>query len=415
MTATQPLAKFHTSNRHAFAKAMGDDAIAIIDTADVLGYLDNELPFRPDPNFYYLTGIDEPEAVLVLVPGHSNPEARELLFTSGTNQHVSIWEGERLTTEQATRVSGLKQVLPLSELEFYLGRLLSKFQTVFLNAEESLSGSLTSPSIRRARQLRENSPLHQLRSALPQLGLQRAVKAPEEVELIRGAISITAAGLRNAWQVLKPGCHENDLVAELTAEFIRRGTNHGFQPIVASGQASTIIHYMKNLAQVGAHDLVLFDVGAQSSYYNADISRTLPASGQFTDRQRAVYEAVLKAQNAGIEHTQPGESVLSIDEKMQTVLKEEIQKLGLTDNFRDYYPHISHHLGLDTHDTGDSRLVLEPGMVITCEPGLYLRDEGIGVRLEDDILITKDGCEVLSRDIPRSPDAVEAVFQARDK
>lgn len=415
MTEAKLSPKFHTSNRQTFAKTIGDDAIAIIDTADVLGYLDNDLPFRPDPSFFYLTGVDEPEAVLVLVPGHANPDARELLFVSGTSEHVSTWEGERLTLEQAAKVSGIKHVVPLTDLSFYLARLLSKYQTVYLNAEESLVGTRTSPSLRRAQDLRRHSPLHQLRSALPQLGQQRTSKAPEEIAIIREAVEITGAGLQEAWRAVKPGRYEYEIEAELTAGYIRRGADHGFSPIVAAGRASTVMHYTRNRALIGSGDVLLFDTGAQVGFYSADISRVVPASGKFSERQRAVYEAVLKAQQAGIEHCRPGESVWTADEKMREVLTEEAKKLGLKEPLRTYYAHISHHLGLDLHDTGDLRLIFEPGMVVTCEPGLYLRNENIGVRIEDDILITKDGPELLSEAIPKQADEVEAIIQGSTK
>jgi Xaa-Pro aminopeptidase len=201
------------------------------------------------------------------------------------------------------------------------------------------------------------------------------------------------------------------LEAEFIAEVTRRAATNSFSPIVASGRASTVIHYTRNRAKISAGDVVLFDVGAQVSQYSADISRTIPASSHFSDRQQAVYEAVLRAQKAGIEHCRPGESVWSADEKMREILGEEVKKLGLKEPLHAYYAHISHHLGIDVHDTGDSRLTLEPGMVITCEPGLYLREESIGVRLEDDILITKEGPEVLSQAIPRAPDELEALLR----
>lgn len=409
---TTPLsARFHIANRKAFAKAVGDSAVAVIDTAGPLARGDLEYPYRPDPNFFYLTGIAEPEAVLVIVPGHSNPGARELLFISGTSEHVGLWEGERLTPEAAAKISGIKTVLPLSELDFYLGRLLQNFQTVYLNADEALGPGPNTPAARRARAWRESLPLHQLCSALPALGRQRIIKDPVEIDQIRRAVAVTAAGLGAAWRILKPGRHEYELEAEIAGEFIRLGSDHSFSPIVAAGQHATIIHYMKNAGRVGTRDLVLFDVGGLSNFYAADISRTVPASGKFTDRQRAVYEAVLRAQTAGIKACKPGATILSADEHMRTVLTEEVKKLGLKGSLHDYYPHISHHLGLDVHDTGDPRTKLAPGMVVTCEPGLYLREEGIGVRLEDDIVITESGNEVLSAGIPSSPAELERIVQ----
>ena len=415
MNSTLLSSKFHATNRRVLAKTIGEDAIAVIDTADVLGYLDNDLPFRPDPNFFYLTGITEPEAVLLLVPGHANPEARELLFVSGTSEHVATWQGDRLTLQLASELSGITHVLPLTELPYYLDRFLARYQTVYLNAQESIEGQFTSPSIRRSVALQEHSPLHQLRSALPQLGRQRATKTPREIELVQEAVNVTAYGLEAAWRALKPGRFEFELEAELTAEFIRHGACNGFSPIVASGIAATIMHYTKNRSKIGHNDMVLFDVGSQVGCYAADVSRVAPASGAFSPRQRDVYAAVLKAQKIGIEYCRPGESVWSVDEKIREVLTEEIKKLGLTESLRTYYPTISHHLGLDLHDTGDSRLVFEPGMIITCEPGLYLREEGIGVRLEDDLVIREDGCEVLSSRIPKEPDEVEAIVNGNSK
>jgi Xaa-Pro aminopeptidase len=409
----QPLPPtFHATNRRKFAESIGPDAIAIIDTADVHYRAgDAEYPFRPDSNFYYITGISEPEAVLVLVPGHPNTDMRELLFISGTSEFIGAWEGERLTPEAASKLSGIKTVLDLSDLPGILDRLLGRHQTIYLNADESLRSHASSPARRRAFELRESMPLHDLRSALPQLSKQRMIKDPAEVEQIRRAIAATHRGLISAWTKLKPGVREYELEAELISEYLRQGAHgHGFMPIVASGSGGTIIHYMKNDETVGESDLVLFDTGAEVGWYPADISRTLPASGRFTDRQRAVYEAVYRTQQAGIALHKPGATILGIDEQMRNLLAAEIAQLGLKSPLAEYYPHISHHLGLDVHDTGDPRAKFEPGMVVTCEPGLYLREEGIGIRLEDDILITADGCEVLSRDIPSDPDEIEALL-----
>jgi len=415
----QPLPpKFHAAARAQLSEAIGPEAIAVIDTSDVLmRSADTEYPFRPDSNFYYLTGIAEPEAVLVLVPGHANPEARELLFVSGTNEFVGAWEGERLTDKQAAKLSGIKTVMPLTDLPRLLDRLLERYQTIYLGADESLSSHQSSPSTRRARRLRRRAPLHQLRSALPQLSRQRQIKHPAEIEQIRRAVAATRAGLERAWSVMKPGLVEYALEAELTAEYLRQGaTAHAFAPIVAAGRNATIIHYMKNDAPLGDHDLVLFDTGAEVGWYASDISRAVPASGRFTKRQREVYEALRRAQLAGIARCKPGDSIVSVDQHMREVLTEEIKKLGLKGPLINYYPgHISHQMGLDAHDNSDFRAPLEPGMVITCEPGLYLQEEGIGVRLEDDLLITADGNEVLSRDIPSDPDQLEELLNKADQ
>ncbi len=419
----QPLpATFHAANRAALAASIGDDAIAIIDTADIVTRTgDADYPFRPDSNFYYLTGIDQPEATLVLVPGHSDPELRQLLFIKPTTAQAAQWIGEGLTQDQATRQSGITTVFWATELPELLDRLLPKYQTLYLNAAESLTSVKTSPALRRARYYRRQLPLHQYKSALPLLAAQRAIKAPAEIDQIRAAIAITAAGLAAAGAALCSGSRapsqtdprESDLAAELTASYIRSGATHAFNPIVAAGRNATIIHYMANSATIGQHDLVLLDTGAEVGYYAADISRTYPAAGRFTARQRAIYQAVYDAQAAAIKLHKPGATILDLDAVMRRHLSASLPKLGLKQPLNHYYPHISHHLGLDVHDTGSARAALQPGMVVTCEPGLYIPEEGIGVRLEDDILITATGHELLSAAVPSAPDAIEALLQKK--
>ncbi|HEY6737170.1 MAG TPA: aminopeptidase P N-terminal domain-containing protein [Candidatus Saccharimonadia bacterium] len=394
----QPLpAAFHAANRAKLAQFIGEEAIAIIDTADKFTRRgDFEYPFRPDSNFYYLTGIDEPEAVLVLVPGHANPQARELLFTSGTSEFVSQWEGGRHTAETAKARSGIANILPLENLDFYLDRLMAQYHTIYLNAEDSVRSVMPHPALRRAQWLQEKAPVHRLKSALPILDKLRSVKAPEEIEHIRQAVAITKAAIAKAEAIAAAGRYEDELEAELLAEFTRQGATAAWPPIVAAGANTTIIHYAANAAQLKARDSVLIDTGAEYGYYAADISRTFPLHGkEFTKRQQAVYDVVQAAQAAGIAATKPGKNLLEIDDIMQAVLTEGMKELGLKGDLRDYYPHMSHHLGLDIHDTGGPRQPLEPGAVITCEPGLYIKAEGIGVRLEDNVLVTKTGHEVL--------------------
>lgn len=427
----QPLPPtFHAANRARLAKTIGPEAIAVIDTADVLVRAgDFTYPFRPDSNFYYLTGLDQPQAVLVLVPGAPNEALRELLFIKKTDAFTAQWEGDFHTMDQATGLSGISTVSWLDDLDRTLDRLLAKYQTVYINAEESLESVMPSPARRRVSQLREKFPLHTLRSVLPALAAQRLIKAPEEVAQTRRAIDLTRAGLLRAWghlgANLQPGTPEYAVEAELTAAFTHGGaTGPAFMPIIASGKGATIIHYMHNDAIINPHDLILFDVGAEVGWYAADISRTVPASGRFTPRARAVYEAVLRAQAVGIQAHRPGTSIWDIDLAMRDHLVTELVELGLMTAkqaqskdrhqiLHTYYPHLSHHLGLEVHDSPEFRAPLEPGMVVTCEPGLYLREEGIGVRLEDDILITADGHEVLSAGIPNDPAELEHLIKPR--
>jgi Xaa-Pro aminopeptidase len=425
--------KFHQANRRKLAETIGPDAVAIIDTADVIRRAgDFEYPFRPDSNFYYLTGIDQPAAVLVLMPGHPNERLREVLFLQETNDLIALWAGHRYSQEEGTERSGVTTTMWLSELDDILNRAMGSYHTVYLNAQSSLEPGPLGPSERRAEGLRRSLPMHRLHSAVDLLNDQRAVKKPEEVDQIRRAIEITGLGLTKAWAAVKPGLPEYALEAELTAEFTRQGaTGPAFSPIIAAGANSTVIHYATGGAGLEPDSTVLFDVGAEAGYYAADISRVVPTSGRFTKRQRAVYEVVYRAQQHGISLHKPGATILEIDVAMREVLLKGLVELGeLTTeqaagaesqrHLRKYYAHISHHLGLDVHDSGlaltrtaDAPLV--PGMVVTCEPGLYLAKEGIGVRLEDDILITKAGHEVLSAGIPSRPEEIEHIMSGGTK
>jgi Xaa-Pro aminopeptidase len=335
----------------------------------------------------------------------------------------ALWEGAGFTQAEASKRSGVKTVMWLYELPGVLDRLVARYEVIYTNAPATVESGPLAPAARRTRWLRRKLPTHQLRSAVNILGDLRTVKAPEEVENLRRAIDITGQGLEKAWAAMRPGMPEYALEAEFTAEYIRQGaTGPGFTPIVATGKNATVIHAVAGATKVAKDDLVLFDVSAEFGYYAADISRTVPATGQFTKRQRAVYEAVYRAQQAGFALHKPGASVIDIDHAMRGQLLQELVGLELItqveatgknadEHLHKYYPHISHHLGLDVHDSGSPRLAFEPGMVVTCEPGLYIPEEGIGVRLEDDILITETGHEVLSSGIPSEPDEVEKLIQ----
>lgn len=418
-------AVFHAANRDRLVSSMEKGSIAIIDTLDLLTRGDFEYPFHPDPNFYYLTGISEPEAVLVLVPDHPDKKFRQILFISGTTEFVGRWEGERLTPVRAAKLSGVDSVLQIHELDQILDRLTAKYQTVYLNTEESVLSPMTSPSLRRAADLRLKLPLHSFRSATKLIAELRIIKAEPEIDQIKQAIEITAGGLRAAMLGLRPGMSEYEVEAILGFEYTSRGAQgHGFMPVVASGSNATTIHYMKNDAVIGESDLVQFDTGAEVGWYSADISRCFPSSGRFTPRQRQVYEAVLRTQQAVIPLHKPGASVLSINERIQSLLLEELVNLKLISaadagskralaHLSEYYPHISHHLGLDVHDTGGARVGFKPGMVVSCEPGLYIKKEGIGARIEDDILITNGEPVVLSAGVPSGVDEIEDLMKAK--
>ncbi len=412
----QPLsAQFHTGRRRAFAATLPAGAVAIIHTnASLSRSQDTKFLFRPDSSFYYLTGIDEPDAVLVMTANE------EWLLVQETDEFTRVWHGDRYSREQAATLSGIADVRWTTELNGLLRQVLAKATLVQLNIGVH-SGSASEayhPAQQHAAKLRRRRNLS-VESAQPALARLRMIKQPEELAQMSTAVAITAAGFE---QLRRPhylaGKREYQLEAQLTAAFVDGGgQGHAYDPIVASGAGATVLHYTRNDQSIKVEDMVLVDAGVEYGWYAADVTRVYPASGCFNARQRAVYEAVLDVQRAAIKLMQPGASLRDIGDEVTQLLGSHLVDLGLVKSngiaarvkaCKQFMPHgLSHFLGLDVHDVGDYRVPLAPGMVLTCEPGLYLPEEGIGVRLEDDILITANGPVNLTAAIPIEPEAIE--------
>ena len=418
-------------NRRRLTALVPRQSLTIVHAADVLPTNgDGTLRLHPASDLFWLSGIEQEESVLLLAADAIEPTHREMLFIRQPNEHLAIWEGEKLTKEKARAISGIDTIRWLSDLPGVLHGLLCESEAVFLNANEHERASLEVPQrdLRMARQLIHDYPLHDYRRLAPLLRRLRAVKSPAEVDLLRQAIDITDAGLRRVLATLKPGVMEYELEAELAAEFIRRRATFGYDPIIASGGHACCLHYNTNDDVCREGDLVLIDVGACYANYNADLTRTYPVGGRFTSRQRAVYEAVLRVLKSSIARATVGTTPRDWKRAAQLEMNDELLRLGLISKddvakdsatepaCKKYFMHgLGHSLGLGVHDIAPINGPFEPGWVITVEPGIYIPEEGIGIRLENDILITERGPIDLCSHVPIEPDEIEDLLARRGR
>ena len=417
------------AHRHRLAALLPARSVAIVHAADIPPATgDGTLRMHPAADLFWLTGIEQEESVLVLSPDAVDPAHREILFIRQPSAHLTTWEGEKLTQDKARAVSGVAKVLWLADLPGVLHQLLVAADTVHLNANEHERAviDVDSRDLRLARQLMARYPLHRYARLAPLLRTLRAVKDDAEVGLIRQAIDITDAGLRRVLAALRPGVMEHELEAELVAEFTRRRAAMAYEPIIASGRNSCVLHYTDNDKVCAAGDLVLIDVGASYANYCADLTRTYPVSGRFTPRQRAVYDAVLRVLKHAIGRATVGTTLRNWKRAAQEEMAEELVALGLITAAaaaagsadepacKRYFMHgLGHSLGLGVHDLAPHDGPFTPGWVLTVEPGIYIPEEGIGVRLENDILITAEGPVDLCGHVPLEADEVESLLARR--
>lgn len=412
------------AHRSRLAAELPAKSLALVHAADVFPTNgDGVLRLVPAADLFWLTGIEQVETVLLLAPDAVEPSHREILFLREPSPHLATWEGASLSREDAQRISGIKTVRWIADLPAVLHGLMAASEQIFLNANEHERASLDveTRDLRMARQLISRYPLHQFRRLAPLLRTLRAVKDQAEVDLLRQAISITRKGFDRVVATLKPGVMEYELEAELIGEFTRNRAGMGYEPIVASGKNACTLHYVANDQACQDGDLVLLDVGASYANYSADLTRVFPVGGRFTPRQRDLYNAVLRVLKSSIERTVVGTSLRAWKRAAQVQMAEELVGLGLLEPealaadtasspaCQRYFMHgLGHSLGLGVHDLAPADGPLEPGWVMTVEPGLYLPEEGIGIRLENDILVTADGPVDLCADVPLEPDDIEA-------
>lgn len=412
-------ASFFASNRSRVGEKMKDFSVLVLFAGRAAHRsADSLYDFTPNRHFYYMTGIDREHVLLLLVKRDGNVE--ETLFVERPDELAAKWVGERLSSEKAGALSGVRNVKYLDEFEDNLTSVFhrSPVDTVYLSFEPEGWHDNNSATHQFARQVRDRMPYLQIENIHPVITELRTVKSEGEIAEIKKAIDITEEGIRNMLANVKPGMKEYQLEAFFNFSLRSNGVKeHAFPSIVAGGGRATVLHYVENDATLEDGNLVLIDLGAGMGYYSADISRTFPVNGKFTERQREFYEIVLKAELETIEAVKPGITLRELNDVTRAVLARELKRIGkITDDSQlsDYYYHgVSHSLGLDTHDVWDSRNTLKPGHVITIEPGLYIADEGIGIRIEDDVVVTESGCEVLSPNIPKTVEEIESLIQKR--
>lgn len=381
---------------------------------------DEKYPFSPDRNFYYLTGIARSSLILMITKW--NGIVTETLFLQRPNELEAKWTGAVLSEHEARTQSGIEHFDYLDEWTQSFGTFMRRCEgkgSLYLDLHRFSWSDEQTPAETFAEEAQKKYLTLQIHDASPWLKQLRMVKSTAEIEEIRRAIAITDEAIRRMWSHAHPGIMEYELEAHFDFTLKSHGVRElPYLPIIASGIHATVLHYEANNQRAEDGDLVLLDLGAASNYYAADISRTFPVNGRFTDRQKEIYQLVLEAEIKTIEAVKPGVTLHDLNEVTKQVLADGLLRLDLIQESSElskyYYHSVSHHLGLDTHDLSDHRAVLQPGMVITIEPGLYIEEEAIGVRIEDDVLVTADGCEVLSSQIPKEIEAVERLIGKKE-
>ncbi len=409
-------------NRRRFVREMDPNWMAVFHSNDLMPRNgDSFYPFRQNSDFFALSGIDQEECVLILYPDCKKEEYKEILFIRKTSPYLAVWEGKKYNKEEADKISGVKTVLWLDQLEPILQSLLYMSKGVYLNSNENdrFVSSVKSKDHRFALEMNEKYPLIQKKRAQPVLKSMAMIKHPIEVDLIFKACQITGDAFERVCSVVRPGIMEYEIEAEIIHEFIKNGAQgHAYLPIIASGSNSCILHYIKNESKLKEGDVLLLDFGAEYANYAADLSRTIPVNGQFSSRQRQVYQSVLDTFKMAKQLMVPGQNLKDIQREVEVFIGYELFGLGLVSNkspekteISKYFMHgIGHHLGLDVHDLADRYVPLQAGMVLTCEPGIYIREEHLGIRIENDILITDHGPQDLMSEIPIEIEHIESIM-----
>ena len=427
MKYTAPDASLFVLNRKNFAQRLKPKSIAIFNANDEqLRSGDQNFAFKQNPDLFYLSGIDQEQSILILFPDCPNPLYREVLFLRQTNDHIKVWEGHKYTKEGAQQASGIQQIFWLDEFWTVLQSIIHYAENIYLNTNENDRSVYEVPyrDLRFIQQLKERYPLHQYeRSALILRDL-RPVKSEIEVLLTKKACEITRDAFVRVLKFTKPGVTEYEIEAEIIHEFIRqRATGHAYNPIIASGPNANILHYNDNNQVCKAGDVILFDFGAEYANYNADMSRSIPVSGRFSPRQKEVYNAVLRVMRAATKLLVSGTIWNEYHDEVGRIMEAELIGLGLLDKqavvkqnpaaplYKKYFMHgTSHHLGIDVHDFASRYKAFEVGNILTCEPGIYIPEEGLGIRIENNILITKNGNIDLMADIPVEVEELEDIM-----
>lgn len=422
--------QLYIKNRAKFMAQMKPNSVAVFNSNDIYPIsADSTMPFQQHRDILYLSGVDQEESILVLCPNAPYEHQREMLFLKETSDHIAIWEGEKLTKERAFEVSGIKTVYWLTEFDKILNEMMTYTDVMYINTNEHYRAAVETETRedRFIKKWKAKYPAHQVAKSNPILQRLRSIKESEEIDLIQTACNITEKGFRRLLSFVKPNVTEYEIEAELVHEFIRnRSKGFAYTPIIASGNNANVLHYIENNQRCNAGDLVLLDVAAEYANYSSDLTRMIPVSGKFNDRQKAVYNAVLRVKNEATKMLVPGTLWKQYHVEVGKIMTSELLGLGLLDKadvqnenpewpaYKKYFMHgTSHHMGLDTHDYGLLHEPMQANMVFTVEPGIYIPNEKFGVRLEDDVVIQEKGEPFnLMKNIPIEADEIESLMNS---
>jgi Xaa-Pro aminopeptidase len=413
-------------NRANLKKLLLPNSLVVLNSNDVLPTnADGTLRLCPNSDLFYLTGIEQEESMLLLCPDADDERQREILFLRRSNPHLETWEGHKLSKDEASRISGIARVEWVSDFRPIFHRLMCECDHVYLNTNEHKRAEIVveTREARFVRAVKQEYPLHDYQRLARLMHRLRAVKSAAEIALLRKACDITGAGFRRVCRFVKPGVNEMAIEAEFAHEFIRRGGQFAYSPIIAGGKNACVLHYLQNDQTCRRGDLLLMDVAASYANYNADLTRTIPVSGRFTRRQRQVYNSVLRVLRAASQAAVPGKLVKTWQKEAESFMEKELVELGLlkaadvkrqsaeAPALKKYFMHgVGHPLGLDVHDVGITTEAIQAGWVLTVEPGIYIPDESFAVRLENDIVVQEGGNRNLMENIPIEADDIEGLM-----
>jgi len=419
------------ANRKRLLKELKSHAVVVVNANDINPTnSDGTMRFRQNSDLFYLTGVDQEETILVLCPGFPDKKFREVLFLRETNEQIATWEGHKLTKEEAREATGVETVQWISEFPrlFHTMMVMGDVEHVYLNTNDHYRAdvAIETREMRFVKSCQQKYPLHKYERLAPIMHALRSVKSDEEIDLLQRACDITEQGFRRVLQFVKPGVKEYEIEAEWAHEFLRNGSRgFAYEPIIASGANSCVLHYIENDKPCQDGDILLLDVGAEYANYNADLTRAIPVNGKFTKRQKEVYNAVLRVQRGAMNILAPGVKYYDYHKEVQKITESELIGLKLFDKkdvknqpadrplFAKYFMHgTSHQLGLDVHDVGNMYHAMQVGQVWTVEPGIYIREEGLGIRIENNVVIQKRGVLDLMKNIPIEVEEIEDLMNA---
>ena len=418
-------------NRKQYTSHLKSNSIAIFNSNDEMPFnADQTHPWKQNSDIFYLSGIDQEETILLIYPESPNPKYREALFLKKTNEHIAIWEGHKYTEAEARAASGIETIHWVEDFNTVFPMLMNHAEHVYLNTNENDRASIKVPT-RDTRFIEETKlrfPMHKYERSAPIMAKLRTVKSIWERDLMQIACDITNKAYRRVLNFVKPGVMEFEIEAEIQHEFLRnRGTRPAYGSIIASGPSACVLHYVDNNLRCNDGDLLLMDFGVEYANYCADLTRTIPVSGKFTQRQKDVYNAVLRVQKKAIDMMHIGMILKDFNTEVGKVMESELLGLGLISKqdiadqnpewpaFKKYFMHgTGHFLGLDVHDIGDHYQPIPAGAVLTCEPGIYIREEGIGIRIENDIMLMPDGSKYdFMKDTPSEVEEIETIMNSK--